>query len=55
MCPLLHLRPLSLLGIFKFLYSLSLDLIGCMQTILGFSKSIIAETYDYKNHIRIKI
>ena len=26
-----------------------------MQTILGFSKSIVEETYDYKNHIKIKI
>ena len=44
-----------MLGISGFLHSLSLDLLGCMQTILSFSKYIKMETYDYKNHIKIKI
>ena len=45
----------QLLEIFIFLHSLSMNLIGCMQNILGFSKSIKTETYGYKNHIIIKI
>ena len=42
-------------GNIQFVHFLSLYLIRCMLTILGFSKSIIEETYGYKNHIRIKI
>ena len=45
----------KLLGISRFLNFLSLDLVGWMKTILGFSKSIAIEICGYKNLIRIKI
>ena len=45
----------NIVGSLGLLYSHALDLVGCMQTISCFSKSISTKTYGYKNHIRIKI
>ena len=43
------------IGKIELLHSHTLDHVGYMKTILGFFKSIKMETYDYKNHLKIKI
>ena len=45
----------NIIGNLGLLYSHALDLVGCMQTIPCFSKSISTKTYGYKNHNMIKI